>query len=326
MTKKMSGRLRRFSVFIAIVAAVVSVGCGGPKVTRTDTETSGFARMAVDRTLMPVVEQELAVFTGLNAEAVIETSYVSEGEAFELLLKDSVRLIIAARDLSAQQSDSLTNMRLRPRSQRLACDGIALVVNPANPDSLMTLSTLRDILSGKVTRWSAMPSGERHLDDEIRVVFDHPSSSTLRFVRDSIMGGETFSTGLRALEDNLAVIDHVSKDPGALGVVGVCWIKDFDDPSQLNFNPAVSVVALGLNESDAVKPYPAYLNNGTYPLRRDVYIITSDSFGTLPAGFVKFAAGDAGQRIILKAGLVPGTRPSREVMLNEESEESESVF
>jgi phosphate transport system substrate-binding protein len=267
---------------------------------------------------MPIIEQELAVFTGLNPEAVIETAYEGEREAFELLMKDSVRLIIATRDLSAQQRDSLANMRLRPRSQRLASDGIAIVVNPANPDSLMTVSSLRDILGGRITRWSELPSEGEHRSDEIQVVFDHPNSSTLRFVRDSIMGGEAFSPTLRALEDNLAVIDHVANNPDALGVVGVCWIKDFDDPSQLNFNPAVSVVALGTNGGDEVKPYPAFLNNGTYPLRRDVYIITSDSFGTLPAGFVKFAASDAGQRIILKAGLVPGTRPNREVMLKEE--------
>jgi phosphate transport system substrate-binding protein len=311
-------RLGRLNLFLIAVAAVVLAGCGGPKVTRTDTETSGFARMAVDRTLMPVIEQELAVFEGLNPEADIETTYLGEPEALELLMKDSVRLIIAAIDLNAEQRDSLARMKLRPRTQRLASDGIALIVNPTNPDSVINISVLRDIMSGRITRWSELPGEGQHSSDEIRVVFDHPNSSTLRFVRDSIMMEAAFSTGLRALEDNAAVVDYVSNDPGALGVVGVSWIKDFDDPSQLNFNPAISVVALGDEDGDAVKPYPAFLNNGTYPLRRDVYIITSDTYGTLPAGFVKFAAGDAGQRIILKAGLVPGTRPNREVMLNEE--------
>jgi phosphate transport system substrate-binding protein len=237
-------------------------------------------------------------------------------------MRDSVRLVIGAKELTALQKDSLKEQKLSSRTQRLAADGIAIIVHPTNPDSLIGLPSLRDIMSGKITQWSELQGEGVHNKGEIQVVFDHPNSSSLRFIKDSVMHGASFSSTLRALESNVAVVDYVATHPNALGVAGVSWIKDFDDPSQLNFNPAVQVMAVGVdreaNTDNTFKPYPAFLNNGSYPLRRDIFIIISDSFGTLPSGFVKFAAGDAGQRIVLKAGLVPGTRPNREIMIHEE--------
>jgi phosphate transport system substrate-binding protein len=306
-------------ICLAAIVAVVATGCRRAKVTRTDTETSGYAQIAVDETLSPVIAEQLAVFMGLNPEAKIDPIYAGERQVFDLLMSDSVRLVIAAKELTPWQVDSLKKLKLTPRTQLLACDGIALIVNPQNPDSLIGIPTLRDIMSGKISRWSELPSAGGHREGDIRVVFDNPSSSALQYLNDSVMGGETFSDGLRALESNKAVVEYVAANPNALGVVGVSWIKDSLDSSQLNFNRAIKVMAVGtereVNDDNAFKPYPAFLNNGSYPLRRDIFIIISDTYDTLPSGFVKFAAGDAGQRILLKAGLVPGTRPSREIAI-----------
>ena len=106
-----------------------------------------------------------------------------------------------------------------------------------------------------------------------------------------------------------------------MGIIGVNWISNPDDSTQLNFDETIRVMSVGIEDElstdNTYKPYPAYLNNGYYPLTRDVFAILTDLRGTLPAGFVKFIAGDAGQRIILKAGLVPATRPTREIYLKD---------
>lgn len=67
----------------------------------------------------------------------------------------------------------------------------------------------------------------------------------------------------------------------------------------------------------ATCPSRARLYLRDYPLTRDVYIVLTDLRGTLPAGFTHFVAGDRGQRIILKSGLVPATRPIRTVEIKE---------
>jgi phosphate transport system substrate-binding protein len=59
------------------------------------------------------------------------------------------------------------------------------------------------------------------------------------------------------------------------------------------------------------KPFQGYIADGSYPLIRDVFVICRESTAGLGSGFASFVAGDVGQRIILKSGLVPATMPLR---------------
>ena len=50
-----------------------------------------------------------------------------------------------------------------------------------------------------------------------------------------------------------------------------------------------------------------------YPLARDLYIINCQGGDGLGMGFASFLAGQIGQRIVLKSGLVPKTMPGRNI-------------
>jgi phosphate transport system substrate-binding protein len=69
---------------------------------------------------------------------------------------------------------------------------------------------------------------------------------------------------------------------------------------------------------DYVQPYQGYLAQGTYPLKREVFIISREARAGLGTGFASFITGDKGQRIILKSGLVPASMPVRIVGFSEE--------
>ena len=309
-------------LFLSLSALFLFYSCDRRKITRTDTETSGYAVIAVDECFSPIINEELAVFTGLNPEAKITPIYTGEHEVFNLLVADSVRLIIAPRELTEQEKNEIERKKLSIRSQKIARDGIALIINRENVDSVISTSQLKKIMTGEISAWNELnPFGKSTLGN-IRVVFDNPNSSTLRFINETITKGEALSSEIKALETNPEVIDFVSRTPNALGVIGVNWISNPNDSTKLSFDEIIRVMVVGegdeVDENNAYKPYPAYLNNGNYPLTRDVYLILTDLRGTLPAGFTKFVAGDAGQRIILKAGLVPGTRPTREVFLKQD--------
>ena len=84
-----------------------------------------------------------------------------------------------------------------------------------------------------------------------------------------------------------------------------------------NFTPVRSLNVYVLPSADFVKPYqgnvalwrlrrPPY-----YPLCRELYVISREGRTGLGTGFASFVAGDNGQRIFLKAGLVPATVPVR---------------
>ena len=310
--------MKKYS-FVFFISVLVLSACNtqGGKVTRMDTPTSGFAIIAADECFAPIVTEELAVFMGLNVEAEISPVYAGEKEIFDYLFTDSIRLIIAARDITDEERVYLRKtVNVTPRSQKIAVDGIALIVNPANKDTLISVNALRKIMTGEITHWNDVNSTvENSLNDDIMVVFDHPSSSTLRFIADSICKGEPLSDRLRALNGNREVIDYVASNPKAIGVIGVNWISNPNDSTKLSFDKKIRVASISRSEiarpNNSYKPYPAYFATSDYPLVRDVYVILTDLRETLPAGFVQFLAGDSGQLIILKAGLVPATRPTR---------------
>ena len=301
--------------------SVLFYTCDRRKVTRLDTEASGTAIIASDECFAPILKEELDVFTGSNPEAIITPIYAGENEVFDLLLSDSVRLIVAARDVNESEKSLIQEMRLSVRSQLIAKDGIALIINRNNPDSLINTTLLKDVMTGRISNWNEISTSKKSNLGEIKVVFDHPNSSTLRFISEAITKGDSLSSQLRALKSNQEVIEYVKNTPNALGIIGVNWISNPNDSTKLSFDETIRVMSVGIEDEitteNTYKPVPAYLNNTNYPLIRDVFIILTDLRGTLPAGFVKFMAGDAGQRIILKAGLVPATRPTREIYITE---------
>lgn len=315
-------KTRSFSAILLCFFIVMTFStCRRIKVTRTDTEKSGYAQIASDDCFAPIVKEELDVFTGLNPEAEVQPIYTGEKEVYELLLKDSIRLIIGTRELNEAEVAQIKAKKLSPRTLRLAGDGLALIINRANTDSIMSTQTLKKIMTGEITDWKELSPNKKSKLGQIQVVFDNPSSSTLRYIEENITSGQPLHNSLRALNTNVEVIEHVQKTPNALGIIGVNWISNPNDSTKLSFNSTIRVMAVGKSDEATIdntfKPFPVYLNNGDYPLTRNVYIIITDLRETLPSGVMKFFASDAGQRIILKAGLVPGTRPTRDIVLHD---------
>lgn len=292
------------------------------KGTRSDTPTSGVAEFVGDECFARIIQEELDVFEATNKEAFLLPQYVNEVEAVNLLLKDSVRFAILARDLTNEEREGINarNKQLVARSRKIAVDGIALIVNKQNEDSLMSIQTIEKIVTGEITSWKDINPSSKY--DDITVVFDNRNSSTVRFVIDSICKGKPLYDGLRAQTNNQEVLDYVSRTPNSLGIIGVNWISNPNDTTNLSFLNNVKVMLVSKTHpatlDNSYRPLPAFLALGDYPLRRDVYMILTDLRGSLLYGFYNFVAGDKGQRIILKAGLVPATRPIRLVSLKEE--------
>lgn len=307
---------------IGLCALGILVSCNRkPKDGRTDTSTSGVIEIAADESFQPIVQEEVDVFEGIFPLAGIVPRYTTEVNAINLLLKDSVRLAITTRTLTAEEMNSFHSRQFYPQEIKLATDGLALIINRQNPDTLISMRDIRRILTGEVKNWKEVYPAS-HLK-EIRVVFDNPNSSTVRFATDSICGGKPLSTTeVKALRTNQQVIDYVAQTPGAMGFIGVNWLGNRSDTTNLSFRDEIRVMAVSAEEvatsENSFKPYQAYLYYGDYPLARSIYILLNDPRNSLPWGFASFLTSDRGQRIILKSGLVPATQPVRIVDVKDE--------
>lgn len=315
-----------FNTIIVALALITVTSCNRNRSVRADTPKSGIAEIVSDECFASIIQQQVDVFEATNPDATIIPVYTSELEAFRLFMDDSIRLIIASRELTDSEKQIMKDRRHTLRSQRLAIDGIALIVNKNNADTLMTVQNIKKIMTGEVKSWKEINPNSKLGD--ISIVFDSPNSSTVRYIKDSICKEMPLGTNLKAMvEDsfqtidintetpNQKVISHVASNPNALGVIGVSWISNPADSLSLSFINDIRVMSLS-NESEATarnsyKPYAAYLVLKKYPLTRDIFIIISDPPGGLPSGFVSFSAGEKGQRIIHKAGLYPATVPTR---------------
>jgi phosphate transport system substrate-binding protein len=277
------------------------------------TPTSGVLKVAIDESLKPVMEAEIKVFESLYTYAHIEAHYISGETAIEELVKDSVSLAITTRKLVKGETDLFAVKKLFPKEHIVAKDGIALILNKDNPDTLLSVDQLKKIISGEISDWKQI--NPKSKSSKLEVVFDDPNSGMVRFLNDSVQPIAKTPANFFALKSNKAVVDYVAQKPNALGLIGVSWISDHDSAAN-SFLKTIRVATLE-GKKGTHKPYQAYIALGEYALTRSIVMITSEARMGLANGFISFVAHDKGQRIILKSGIVPTTMPVRIVEINQ---------
>lgn len=273
-----------------------------------DTPTSGELTIAVDEALKPLVEAEINTFNSLYQQAKVKAFYVSEEEAIDTLLKDSVRLAIVTRSLVPEEQEVIRANQGMVTQVKVAEGGIALIVHPSCNDSLLTLDQLKGILKGEIKTWNQI--GKQSPKEQINVVFDKPNSGMIRYLNDSLLTLTSLPPNCFAVDSNAAVVDYVSKNPHALGLIDVAWISDRDDATTNKFLSTVKIVGLS-DGGEYFQPFQAFIKLRNYPLIRDVMMVSREGRAGLATGFISFVGGQKGQTIVLKSGLVPAKTPVR---------------
>lgn len=281
-------------------------GCGNTPQGEQQSYTSGTLSIVVDESFAPIVEDEVYVFENTYTKANVNALYKPETQVLNLFLSDSIRVAILSRMLKPEEARFYENKKIKIRVNRFAIDGIALITNISNADSTARVEDILSVLHGKPGKISSL-------------VFDNANSSTVRYLKELAGVKELPSSGVYAMKSNPEVIRYVHEHPGTIGVVGVNWLKHPD--SVLNkVVKDLKVIAIknqpGKPGSDKFyKPTQSNIALGLYPLTRDLYIINCQGSSGLGSGFASFLAGDVGQRIVLKSGLVPDSIPPREIII-----------
>ncbi len=316
----------RKNIFYSIVGLSLIFGLSScedkPKNGRTDTYSSGYIQFAADESFSPIIEEEREVFEALYPKAKVKPLYMNEVDGMNLLLSDSIYLVITSRDFSKKEYDNLRGRGFQPRAIPIAYDGLALICHNQNPDSCITVNDVRRVLSGEVKDWSELVPGSKR--GEIWVCFDNKQSSTVHYCVDSILGGKPInSPNIFAAETSKEVIDYVERTTNAIGVIGSNWLNDKRDTTNTTWKKNITVMSVSKKDKatpmNSWKPYQAWLLNGRYPLVRTIYALLNDPRNGLPWGFAHFIEMPQGQMIIFKSGLLPvrGEIAIRDVMVHD---------
>jgi phosphate transport system substrate-binding protein len=300
---------------LVFLIPILFYGCSGGKNEPTDTPTSGEVNIVVDESFQQLFDSQIYTFQSLYKNASIHALYLPESEAIQRLMYDSCKVVVMCRDLTANERQKFEQANIYPISTKIAEDAIAFVVNNENMDTSMTVDKMKSILLGNDSLWKQI--NEQSQLGKINIVFDNNGSANTNYMKDSLLRGEPFSKNAFAVKSNPEVIDYVSKNKNSIGVLSVNWISDRDDTLTVSFLKKIKVLSLSKDSgSKAVKPYQAYIKTKDYPFTRSVYMINRQTRAGLGMGFVSFVAGDKGQIMILKSGLIPATAPVRLIEVN----------
>ena len=302
--------MNAFNKFVGVTLILgLFLACGNkPNPEKEEAYQKASSFFAADESFYPILDEELYYFTTQTLDSITPV-YINEQDAVKKLMKLETWLAFTTRDFTEKERQNLIDRKYMPRAIPIAYDGLAIIVNNANPDTCITIRDFACILKGETTQWKELYPQSKL--GEIDVVFDNPLSSTVRWCVDSILGGQQFSAkNIGAVKTSAAVIDYVERHENALGIIGSNWLNDKRDTTNVTFNKNITVMGVSKMDSAKVynswKPYQYYLYNGNYPLRRTIYALLNDPRPNgVSTSFTHFIQLPKGQKIILRYGLLP---------------------
>lgn len=320
------------NIFILLASVILLVACNRGSKTPVTTSTSGTITLMCDNSFENIMQQEIDVFEFQYPKAHILARFLPQNDVIDSLMQFKTRAIVVARDLTKQEKDYLRKNKRAVRSKMIAVDALALIVNPENTIEMISRKEIGDILTGKLTNWNEV---EPSKVGDIKIVFDNENSSTVQYMRDSLMNGEPFGKNVYAQGSIEGVFQAVKNSKNAIGVIGVSWITSdmrnsevsteemvaqLNDDKGVNmaeFDGTVKVLKVMGNTREAYKPYQQYIYDGRYPLFRQIYMIIASAGGSLEHGFFSFVTSFNGQKLIMKTGVMPAVMHPQVVQLGE---------
>ncbi|MDE6282532.1 MAG: substrate-binding domain-containing protein [Muribaculaceae bacterium] len=324
-------KLTAIAAMLLIVGGILA-GCtskGGRKeAPKGNSATSGTLVMSCDASFENIMQEEIEVFEFCYPYASVLADYTDEKAAIDSVVLGNARVAVVSRELTKDQLQYLKERKRVAKTKKIAVDAIAVIVNPENPIENLSIKELREILTGSVTRWDELCPTKL---GSIQVIFDHSGSSIVKYMSDSLMNGQKFPANVYSANTIPAVFEAVKNRPNAIGLVGVSWIStdlktadmsteekfktlEADDTTTTEFTTEVKVLPIRRDNSlVAVKPYQAYIFDGSYPLFRSIYMINTGAAGSLANGFFSFVTSFQGQKLIQTTGVLPALVSHRQV-------------
>ncbi len=333
--------MRKGIISKILLCLLLTMGVASCTKVKRGEYAKGSATIFCDDGFRKIMEEEISVFEYSYPESSIIPFYVSEQDAIDTLMADGTQAIVITHELTKDQREYIRKKNKRVvKTHCIAVDAVALITNKDNRVTELSVSEIKDILNGKITKWSQLAGNDT---TAIKIVFDNPGSSTISYLKEKFLeNGKKISDNPNAFaqKDNAQVFDVVKKDPNALGIISVSWLGDdlelakkvpveeryasyenHNDTVATNLTTEVNIVKVSNptegNDFDPTgyKPYQVYINSGEYPLFRKVYMISTASNSTVMHSFYSFVTGFVGQKIISNSGILPYHMNPRVVQL-----------
>lgn len=236
-------------------------------------------------------------YQGEHPEIRISVTGGGTGTGLASLINGTVDVANASRQIKDEEIAQAQTNGIQPVEHIIARDAIAVIVNPKNPVSELTLQQISDIYSGKITNWKEVGGEDRPI---VRLSRETNSGTHVYFLETVLRLGKKddktlFSMDTLLLPSSEGIIAEVRDNPNAIGYDGLGYV-----PKDLK------MIAIAKSAGEPfVLPSVETVNDKTYPIARDLYMYTAGE----PMGIIKtyldWILSPEAQEIVLQLGFVP---------------------
>jgi len=289
---------------IVIVVLLFSVSCG-PASSSTETASDSSARYIENKGSDTIVNLALAWaerYQAEHPEVRISVTGGGSGTGIASLINGTVDIANASRQIKVEEIAAAQGNGVEPVEHIIARDAIAVIVNPENPVSQLTLKQISDIYSGKIKNWSEIGGDDRPI---VRLSRETNSGTHVYFLETVLRMGNSedktlFSTDTLLLPSSEGIIAEVRQNPNAIGYDGLGYVPD-----------DLKMIAIAEKEGGAyVLPSIPTVNDKTYPIARDLYMYTDGEPTGIIKDYLDWILDSEAQEIVAELGFVPASLTS----------------
>lgn len=283
-------------LIIFLLSSFIIVSCNSSSQSPSNSSTQYIENKGSD-TIVNLALAWAERYQNEHADVRISVTGGGSGTGIAALINNTVDIASASRSIKEEEIEAAKANGVNPVEHVIARDAIAVIVNPENPVSELTLQQIADIYSGKINNWNEVGGEDRPI---VRLSRETNSGTHIYFLETVLRLGEKenktlFSTDTLLLPSSEGIILEVRQNPNAIGYDGLGYV-----PHDLK------MIAIA-KEVDApyVLPSIPTVNDKSYPIARDLYMYTNGE----PTGVVKeyldWILSDEAQEIVAELGFVP---------------------
>ena len=292
--------MKTTSTIVGLLAAgllLLLAGCDrGEQSSKTQEKTSSQVRYLTIKgsdTMVHLVSSWAEEFMKKEVDSDLSVTGGGSGTGIAALLNGTTDICAASRPISEKELKIAEQQKVEAVAFPVAMDGIAVVVNPENPVSQLSLEQLRKIFTGAVDNWKQVTGPEA----PILVLSRESSSGTFLFFQEHVLDKEDYSQHARFLPGTSAIISSIATDKWAIGYVGLGYA--------LEAAGKVKTIAVSAAEGkEAVTATVETVKDGSYAIARPLYLYTAGKPEGLTKSFIDYVLSPEGQKIVLQEGYI----------------------
>jgi len=236
------------------------------------------------------------VYMRMHPSVRISVTGGGSGTGIAAMINGTVAIASASREMKSEELAAARKNGVEPIEFVVARDAIAVVVNPSNPVSRLTMQQISDIYTGKIVNWNELGGENRPI---VLLSRESNSGTYVYFLENVVRMGNSkskllFSPDTLLMPSSEGISSEIRQNPNAIGYDGLGYVT-----------PDQKVVAISKsNPGPFVIPSPATVNDGSYPVARPLYMYTAGQ----PRGQIRDYINwilDGGQAYVSKLGFVP---------------------